>query len=111
MPAVQYPQIAPATLTGADAIYYTVGEFTPATLCLKCEVWLCNTSTSSIAVTLNAVPSGGSSAAANQIFADTLLPKKSRGFTIFLNLAENGTIRGFASTTAVVSMRLAPAEV
>ena len=111
MPAVQYPEIAPATLTGADATYYTVGEFTTATKCLKCEVWLCNTSASSVAVTLNAVPSGGSSVAANQIFADTLLPKKVRGFTIFLNLAENGTIRGLAGTSAVVSMRLAPAEV
>lgn len=111
MPQMQYPTVAPATLTGADATYYTVGGTTTATLCLKIEVWLCNTHTASVAVTLNAVPSGGSSAIANQIFADTILPKKNRAFTVFLNLEENGTIRGLAATAGVVSIRLAPAEV
>lgn len=110
MPAMQYPEIPPAALTGAEAVYYTVGGLTTATLCLKLEWWLCNTHTASVDVTMYAAPDAATGAVANTIVNKTMQAKSVLNGTTFLNLAEGGTVRAFASVNGVVAIRLAPAE-
>lgn len=108
--AVDPVEIAPATLSGTEGTFYTVGATNAKTKCLVLHIWLTNTHTASVTVSLYAVPVSGSIAVSNQIFADAINAKKNKALTIHVNLGENGTLRGLASTAGVVSMRIAPVE-
>src|SRR5688572_25633948 len=103
-----FPETAPVQLTGTEGDIYTV---TTAKKALKIEVWLCNTHTSAVTVTLYLIPSGGTSSVANTIYVDSVPAKRSIPITIFCNLSASGKLRGLASTANVVGVRVAAVEV
>jgi hypothetical protein len=103
-----FPEIAPAVLTGGEATYYTV---TTAKIARHIEIMLCNTHTAAVTVTLWVVASGGAAALASRIYDDSIPSKKSIPISIAVNLGAGGTLRGMASTSNVVGMRVAPVEI
>jgi len=103
---MEFPEVAPAALTGAAATYYTV----PANRKLiRIKIILSNTSNAPVNCLIYAVPSAGSPAIANNIFADNLDGLEPVEADYTLNLAAGGTIQGLASIAAIVGMRIAPA--
>lgn len=107
MPAT-FPEVTPATLTGAEANYHTV---TTGKKAIKFEIWLTNTGAAAVTVTLYLAPNGQTGAVANQVYADSIPAKRTVPMTITCNLGAGGTLRGLASTSGVVSMRVAPVEI
>ena len=107
MPAT-FPETTPFVLSGAEADIYTV---TTGKKAIKIEIWLCNTSTSGVVVTLYLIPSGGTSSAANTIYNDTIPAKRSIPMMINCNLSAGGKLRGFGSAASVVGVRVAAVEV
>jgi len=109
MPAT-FPEVAPAVLTGTEGTFYTVTS-SPAKKCIKVEIWLTNTHTAGISVSLYLVPNAGSIAVSNQIYADTVPAKRTIPMTIACNLGTSGTLRGLAGTANLVGLRIAPVEI
>jgi hypothetical protein len=103
-----FPEILPVALTGASATYYTVNT---GKIARHIEIFLCNTHTAAVAVTLYVVTSGGNIGTEMTVYADSIPSKKSIPISIAVNLAAGGTLRGLASTGAVVAMRVAPVEI
>ena len=105
--AAQFPEVAPAALTGAAATYYTVAANRKL---LRAKIYLCNTSLAAVTCSVYAVPNGGSVAVANQIFAGSVDGLESKELDVCLNLATGGTIQALAATAAVIGVRIAPIE-
>ena len=99
-------------LTDSVATYYPCPVNTTAQ---AGELVLCNHHTAAVGVDLYLVPSGGSPTAANQLFKNgsnglILAPNETRQIALNQVLTAGDTIRGLASVTAVVTIRLSGVE-
>lgn len=96
-----------AALTGSSATYYTAPA-SKKTVVLN--LTLCNTDTAARTPTVYVIESGGSVAGKKTVIAQALAAGKSLLFDEPLVLDPGDTIRGLASVTAVVSLRVTAVE-
>lgn len=99
---------AGTALTASAVTQYTVPDST--TTIVK-QIVFCNTDTSARTVTVYAIPSGGSAAAANTIFsAMSLQPGETKVIPMEMVLPTGAFIQALASSASVVSMRVSGIE-
>jgi hypothetical protein len=103
--ALQFTKLfAPQQLGNSNGTIYTMPA-TPNTLLLRNgRVRLTNTDSAAHAVTLNAVPNGGSASATNQILPAVSIPPNGYLDVDIPQLAFNDSIQGFADTANKVSI-------
>jgi hypothetical protein len=100
--------VAPVALGSSIGDIYTVS--TGKNSVVK-SIVICNTDTSDRSVYLYAVPSGGSAAVANMIFADTVKTMETKVIGPDIFLEAGAKVRGYASAASVVGCRVSALEV
>lgn len=98
-----------SALTASAATYYTVASTVKQAI-VK-EVEFCNTDTVPRTVTMYVIPSGGSAAVANEIYAAmTLQAGETKNFSRSTVMLPGGFIQALADSAAVVSFNVSGVE-
>lgn len=98
-----------SALTASAATYYTVAAGVQQAV-VK-EVEFCNTDTVARTVTMYIIPSGGSAAVANEVYAGvTLQAGETKTFSRSTVMLVGGFIQALASSASVVSFNISGVE-
>lgn len=101
--------VAGSALTASAATYYTVD--TTVKQAIVKEVEFCNTDTAPRAVTLYIIPSGGSAAVANEVYAAmTIQAGETKNFSRSTVMLPGGFLQALADSAGVVSINVSGVE-